>query len=223
MIEDRPWGKIETDKMLDWFLSGRSSGEVARMMNRPKDEVKRRIRRLIFNRKDKAVNYHPVRRLPRKGKPISETEQRIINIWKKKELPAQHLARLFARDLKEILPKFNTINAWLGHQELKRSKCGTGVDLCLAYRICRDCFKFPVMTDNDLEALEQEEIEYGVGGDRLKEPWDRAYPPKLANSIPRRVLGLAQYLYYRHKESMTPGKEWLDALGPYRNGKTSPD
>lgn len=192
-IADEPWKKSETDKMLDLYLAGCPPTRIAQVLGRNPKAVKRRLEQFGNNERDYAIRYEPFRRISRKGKRMTQNELSWLHYYRERQIPLRYLAKVLQREVRE----FGLDQEDLSHKvDMKR--VATGVDLVLAYRYLYYVQGISILSDQAYDDIEKEEMEFGAGGEILKEKVgsDRVedYPPHI------RALGLYLAFKYGRKD-----------------------
>lgn len=188
---DKPWTSSENDRMIELYLCGSPPDRIASAMERNPKAIKRRLEQFAYNERDLTERYQPVRRTPRKGKRLTETERLLIKGWKERKVTPKAQARFLQRDVRELGLDREDLTAL---NDMR--KVGAGVDLLMAYRYLYYVKGHSIVSDQAYDELEKEEIEFGAYGYKmLKKPGsDRAedYPPH--------IRSLALYLVFKYSK-----------------------
>lgn len=191
---DQPWLKVETDQMLDLYFAGSAIPRLAQVMKRNPKAVRRRIEQFTYNERDRAEKYEPRKRISRKGKRITESEQLIIKEHFERGVSIEATARVLQRDPNEIRRDLDAEQRHHKNAEATgEDKIGGNVDLILAYRFAYYCKGVSLVSDQAYDLLEKEAIEFGGGAGALATPGSDNpddYPP--------RIRALAMYLIFKY-------------------------
>jgi hypothetical protein len=185
---DADWTREITDQLLDEFLAGVSVKSLAARFGRTEKAILRRLDRFMYNEFGVATRYHPVRRISRKGKPLTRNEITLIKKNCRSNVPPEITSKVLQRPISDFA---------VTYQDLKQvdaiSYLGCGVDVILAYRYLRWCYNKRIMSDVAYETLLREELEFGSGGEVLKEP-----PSSDPDDYPKHIRYLAKYFLYKY-------------------------
>lgn len=190
-----PWKRREVDKMLDLYFDGVEVSRIARKIERDADEVSHKLQEYFYNQHDRAVNYKPKRRISRKGKPLTDNDRLVIVSLQKANVASEHIARILCRPVSDFAAPSKTL-------EFKSSL--PTLDLILALRYLFHCRKKKIVTDEEYDALVQEEREFGTGAGILDHQTQADY------FLPR-IGPLADYLQQRAVDEVKlQAESWKD-------------
>lgn len=156
---DEPWKKSETDKMLDLYFGGAHPRRIAQILGRNPKAIKRRLEQFTYNERDRAMRYEPRQRASRKGKKFTQNELIMWEEHRKRKIPPEVTAKIFARPVEEL-------NGSKVAKRMKNNEVKTlvpAMDIVWALRYAHFGWKQPIISDEEYDALVQEECEFGGG------------------------------------------------------------
>ncbi len=195
------WKRREVDRLLELYLAGMTPAHIAVKMGRNPKAVTRKLQEYIYNERDRVVNYQPRRRTSRIKSRMTKNELQIIQECRKKNVAAEHIARVLQREEVEIDGGASRSAARFDFESMR--KLATGVDLVMAYRYLYYVRGISIMSDKDYDDIEKEEIEFGNGGKILTQ----LVGSDSEEDYPHHIRALALYLafkYVRHGEKVKP-------------------
>lgn len=184
------WKRKEVDRLLELYLSGMTPAHIAVKMGRNPKAVTRKLQEYIYNERDRVVNYVPRRRTSRAKQRMTKNELQIIQECRKKNVAAEHIARVLQRGLAEI--DGGEVSTRFEFETMR--KLATGVDLVLAYRYLYYVRGISIMSDKDYDDIEKEEMEFGNGGKILSE----LVGSDSEEDYPHHIRALALYLCFKY-------------------------
>ena len=189
---DQPWKKSERDAMLDAYFAGGNGAHpnvIARKLGRNPKAIKRRLEEYTYNEDDRVVRYEPFRRASRMGLRWTQNELALLKANTAKGVAAVHTARLLCRAVNEL-----TLDKEVGAAKQRAlNVLAPTMDLIWAYRYVHFVYRTQIITNEEYDALVQEEIEYGGGADAFEKI-------KGYKGWPDRIKSLAHYLLDKRKD-----------------------
>lgn len=205
--EEDPWSNAQRDELLHLYLSGLSTNEMSRRLQRTKQAVSSQLWKLATNYRN--LHYKPSdKRKSRSGKSFSSRELHIMELARKAKAKPAYVAKILKRSIPEIKTEVKKVKAAAkkrkGFLDLEKKTVlevrdfrdySIHEDMVLANRYLYYVEKTPVLSDQSYDALEKEVREFckcPLDSDVFKPGSDKRedYPDHI------RALGL--YLIFKY-------------------------
>lgn len=193
-----------TDTMLDLWLAGISSDEIADRIGKDESAIEKRIREFIHNTLDRAKNYEPVRRISRTGLRITKNEKWLIQEHRARGVSLAVTSKVTARNANEIMPDLK------GEIQLNSAKTlSNDLDLLWAHSYVLHCCRIQIISKQAYEQAKKEQIEFGDGGPIVCSP---GFQSSQCHHYPHHIRSLGFYILFKFMEKTG---EWnYDVLPP---------
>jgi hypothetical protein len=187
------WKRSEVDKMLTHYYDEEMSiVRIAVKHGRDPYAIEKKLDEYVYNERNRLVNYRPLNRLSRIGKPLNKREKKLIRTCIKQGINLEHAARMLMRKVSEVSTED------IKHV-LEGKHVAATLDLVMAYRHIYHNYKFKIISNDTYDDLKGEEEEFGGGARALA-----------SKECPPYIKTLALYLVEKYEwehGSKPPGRK----------------